>query len=164
MIKFVYSFFLGLLLVAFVGMGVASFYPSPKAPEYPVILETGKVNPDEYTTEERTADYKYQADYRAYTESADNYNRNVAMIVLAAAVVLVVLGLVLHSKSDVIADGLLLGGVFTLLYSIGRSFAGEDPKYTFLVTTIGLIITMVVGYLKFIGPNEATKKRKKNKN
>ncbi len=160
MIKFVYSFFLGLLLVAFVGMGVASFYPSPKAPEYPAVLETGKVNLDEYTAEERAADVKYQADYRVYTDQADNYNRDVAMIVLGAAVVLVVLGLVLHSRTDVIADGLLLGGVFTLLYSIGRSFAGEDPKYTFLVTTIGLIITMVVGYLKFLSKPKIAKKRK----
>ena len=51
---------------------------------------------------------------------------------LAAAVVLVVLGLTLHVKMDVIADGLLLGGVFTLLYSIGRSFVGDDSIWNWL--------------------------------
>jgi hypothetical protein len=161
MLKVVYSFFLGLLLVVFVGMGVASFYPSPKAPEYPVVLETGKPNPDEYSKEEQAADRKYQEDYKAYTQQSNDYNRNVSMIILGAAVILVVLGLTLHAKTDVIADGLLLGGVFTLLYSIGRSFAGDDPKYSFMVTSAGLIITMVVGYLKFIKPQKSAGSGKK---
>ncbi len=83
------------------------------------------------------------------------------MIVLAAAVVLMVLGLTLHTKIDALADGLLLGGTFTLLYSIGRSFASEDPKYSFVVVTTGLIVTMIVGYLKFIKPQPALSKKKK---
>jgi len=160
MLKVVYSFFLGLLLVVFVGMGVASFYPSPKAPEYPIAQETNKVSPDDYTDEQRAADQKYEADYKVYSESADDYSRNVSIIVLVAAVILVVLGLALHAKTEVIADGLLLGGVFTLLYSIARSFGGEDPRYTFMVTSAGLIITMVVGYIKFVKPARPTKKIK----
>lgn len=152
MLKFVYSFFLGLLLVVFVGMGVASFYQSPKAPEYPISIET-KAGQEE-TEDQRIAREKYDADYKVYNAKSEDYNRNVAMIVLGAAVILVVLGLTLHSKTDVIADGLLLGGVFTLLYSIGRSFAGQDPKYSFLVTTAGLIITVIVGYIKFIKPGQ----------
>lgn len=160
MLKIVYSFFLGLLLAVFVGMGIASFYPSPKAPEYPEVLQTNKTNPDEYTDEQRAADQKYEADYKVYAEGINDYSRNVAIIALAAAVVLVVLGLLLHAKTDVIADGLLLGGVFTLLYSIARSFAAEDPKYSFLVTSAGLIITMVVGYIKFIKPSPAKKKKR----
>jgi hypothetical protein len=65
----------------------------------------------------------------------------------------------LHAKTDVIADGLLLGGVFTLLYSIARSFGGEDPRYTFMVTSAGLIVTMLVGYVKFIRPTASAKKK-----
>lgn len=163
MLKFVYSFFLGLLLVVFVGMGVASFYPAPDAPEYPRSLETASVRPDGYTDEQRAADEKYQADSKDYSARINDYNRNVSMIVLAAAVILVVLGLTMHAKTDVIADGLLLGGTFTLLYSIGRSFAGGDPKYSFMVTSVGLIITMVVGYLKFISPQEVSKKKPNKK-
>ena len=161
MLKLVYSFFLGLLLVIFVGMGVASFYESPKAPEYPRVLETVKDGPGVYTDEQRKADEAYQEASKAYNARSEDYNRNVSMIVLGAAVVLVVLGLALHAKTDVIADGLLLGGVFTLLYSIGRSFAGQDPQYSFMVVTIGLIITVIVGYLKFIKPQAPAKKKGK---
>ena len=160
MLKFVYSFFLGLLLVVFVGMGVASFYQSPQPPEYPKTLETVKAGPDGYTEEQQRADDAYQQASKDYTAQSEDYNRNVSMIVLAAAVVLVVLGLTLHAKTDVIADGILLGGVFTLLYSIGRSFAGQDPKYSFTVVSMGLIITVIVGYLKFLKPSPVAKKRK----
>lgn len=158
MLKLVYSFFLGLLLAVFVGLGVASFYPQPKAPEYPKELEMVE---DRYTETQKKIEDKYESDNKAYYQRLENYHRNVSIIVLAAAVVLVVLGLILHSRTGVIADGLLLGGVFTLLYSIGRSFAGGDPKYSFMVTAVGLIITMVVGYIKFIGPKPAAAKSKK---
>lgn len=159
MLKFVYSFFLGLLLVVFVGMGVASFYPSPKAPEYPVALETTKFGAEGLTEEQRQADKEYQEASRVYSDKARDYDRNVAIIVLIAAVLLLVVGLALESRANVIADGLLLGGTFTLLYSIGRSFAGDDPKYSFLVTSAGLIVTMIVGYQKFIKPAPVKKKK-----
>jgi hypothetical protein len=158
MLKFVYSFFLGLLLVIFVGMGVASFYEAPQAPEYPKVLETARTSPDEYTAEQRQAEEAYEADSKAYSQQTDDYSRNVSMIVLGAAVVLVVLGLALHSKLDALADGLLLGGTFTLAYSIIRSLFGNDPAYSFMVITVALLVTMVVGYLKFIKPAAKRKK------
>ena len=161
MLKFVYSFFLGLLLAVFVGMGVATFYPSPKAPEYPKVLEMVKVAPNEYTAEERQADETYQAESRAYTQKSEDYNRNVSIITLAAAVVLLVLGLMLEARLGLLSDGLLLGGVFTLIYSIGRSFAGQDPKYSFAVVAVGLLTTLVVGYRKFIKPAPKPSKKKR---
>lgn len=164
MLKFVYSFFLGLLLVIFVGMGVATFYQAPKAPEYPKALELRSVTSSpEYSSEQKQLDQTYQKDYATYNKKTEDYNRNVAMIVLGAAVVLLVLGLALETRIHVLADGLLLGGTFTLLYSIGRSFAGNDPKYSFIVVTVGLVVTMAVGYKKFIHTQPAsTLKRKKH--
>lgn len=163
MLKFVYSFFLGLLLALFVGFGVASFYQAPEGPEYPKVLEQTQKSTDEYTEEQKAADEQYRADSEAYSDRLEDYSRNVSVIVLGAAVVLVVLGLTLRTKTDVIEDGLLLGGTFTLLYSIGRSFAGGDPKYTFVVVTIGLLITVYVGYRKFINPPQPVKSGKKKK-
>ena len=151
MLKFVYSFFLGLLLAVFVGVGVATFYPTPKAPEYPAVLQTSK-SPDAYSDQQRKVDEQFQKDQKSYSDRLSSYNRNVALIVLSAAVILVVLGLTLHAWVDVLADGLLLGGVFSLLYSIGRSFAGGNPRYSFVIVSAGLVITGVVGYIKFIQP------------
>ncbi len=165
MLKFVYSFFLGLLLAVFVGMGVATFYPAPKAPEYPITSHSASStydpvnNPDDAKQEaasQSKLDIEYQAKMNAYNKKAESYNRNVAMIVLAAAVLLSALGLLLEGRIHVLADGLLLGGTFTLLYSIGRSFAGNDPKYSFAVVTVGLAVTIAVGYIKFIKPMQVT--------
>jgi hypothetical protein len=161
MLKLVYSFFLGLLLVIFVGMGIATFYGSPKAPEYPRALEVRADPGKEYTVQERKLDEEYQQASKRYGERIESYNRNVSIIALAAAVVLLVLGLTLHTRIDVLADGLLLGGTFTLVYSIGRSFAGANPKYSFAVTTVGLLVTMIVGYMKFIKPAKPAKAGKK---
>lgn len=156
MLKFIYSFFLGLLLVIFVGMGVATFYPAPKAPEYPTTL-TQRADPG-YTPEEKKIDAAYQKQSQDYNKKFQAYNRNVSIIVLVAAIVLLVVSLMLHSRISVLADGLLLGGTFTLVYSIGRSFASEDPKYSFVVVSVGLVVTLAVGYLKFIKPQQAGKK------
>ncbi len=174
MLKFVYSFFLGLLLAVFVGLGVATFYPEPKAPEYPTTSHSASLTYDPATNPEDAkqetliqsqAEKEYQATFDVYSKKLARYNRNVAMMVLGAAVILSVLGLVLESRIHLLADGLLLGGTFTLLYSIGRSFAGNDPKYSFTVVTIGIVITVAVGYMKFIKPMQAvpakpTKSRK----
>jgi hypothetical protein len=164
MLKFVYSFFLGLLLVVFVGMGVATFYPAPKAPDTTLGYSTPLTYDPEHNPEDAKVQAKFQKqteqEWQSYQKKLENYNRNVAMIVLGAAVVMSVLGLALEQRVGVLAGGLLLGGVFTLLYSIGRSFAGQDPRYSFIVVSAGLAITVVVGYLKFIKPQaHATKKK-----
>jgi hypothetical protein len=161
MLKFVYSFFLGILLAVFVGMGVATFYAAPKYPEYPKALSSAQGDPSKYTPDQKQLDETYQKQNEAYSKRSQDYNRNVAMIVLGVAVVLMALGLALETRAGVLADGLLLGGTFTLIYSIGRSFAGQDPKYSFAVVSVGLLATVVVGYFKFIKPSAPAHARAK---
>lgn len=156
MLKFIYTLFLGLLLALFVGVGVSVFYPAPKAPEYPRILESVSA-PDGQTAEQKREQAAFDERQAVYQEQNSTYNRNVSVITLGFAVVFLALGLILASRIDVIADGLLLGGVFTLLYSIGRGFVSAQNTYRFLVITAGLVVAFVLGYLKFIKP--AVKKK-----
>jgi hypothetical protein len=53
-----------------------------------------------------------------------------------------------------IADGILLGGVFTTMYSIMRGLMTENSQFRFLIVTVGIIIAFVLGYVKFIKPKE----------
>jgi hypothetical protein len=53
-----------------------------------------------------------------------------------------------------IADGILLGGVFTTIYGIIRGLMSEDTKFRFIIVTVGLIIALVLGYIKFIKNKE----------
>ena len=148
MIKYIYTFFLGLLLATFVGVGISTFYPSPKEPTLPDSYTRSDVK--ELTTEEKQAEETYRTEQKTFQTTFSVYNRNVSLIALVFSLVTLVIALGFAQKLPVVADGLLLGGVFTLLYSIGRGLASADPQFRFVVTTIGLIIALVLGYLKFI--------------
>ena len=89
-----------------------------------------------------------------YNRKMKPYNRNVSAVTLSAAVILLTVSLAFEKKIKIIADGIMLGGVFTLLYSLGRSFASEDTKYTFVVVSVGLIVAIYLGYHRFIKAQE----------
>jgi hypothetical protein len=58
--------------------------------------------------------------------------------------------MIFEDKIKIMADGVMLGGLFTLLYSLGRGFASESSKYVFAVTTMGLAIVLYLGYHRFV--------------
>lgn len=150
-LKLVYTFFLGLLIAVFVGVGINTFYPGPKIPEYPTSLSTPVSK--EVADKETAAQRNYDAQYKKYTEAVKPYNRNVSIVILVAAVVLLTVSILTEKKMRIISDGVMLGGLFTLVYSIGRSFASSDSKYVFLVTSVGLVIVMYLGYHRFVRPH-----------
>lgn len=150
-LKLVYTFFLGLLIAVFVGVGINTFYPGPKMPEYPTSLSTPVTK--EVSDKETAVQRNYDAQYKKYTEAVKPYNRNVSIVILVVAVVLLTVSIVTEKKMQIISDGVMLGGLFTLVYSIGRSFASSDSKYVFLVTSVGLVIVMYLGYHRFVRPH-----------
>ena len=153
-LKLVYTFFLGLLIAVFVGVGVNTFYPGPKMPDYTISLSTPVAG--DVSKTDTAAQQNYDAKYKKYTEAVKPYNRNVSIIILISAILLLVASIYTEKKMQIISDGVMLGGLFTLLYSIGRSFASSDSKYVFLVTSVGLVIVMYLGYHRFVRPH-ATK-------
>jgi apolipoprotein N-acyltransferase len=48
----------------------------------------------------------------------------------------------------------ILVGVFTLLYSVIRGFGTEDNMFRFIIVAIGFVISLVLGYIKFIQPSQ----------
>lgn len=148
MIRYIYTFFLGLFLAIFVGMGIAVFYPEPKSPEPPAWYNNaGKYEP---SAVEKQQEEQYNIQQKNYNQQLRHYNRNVSAIVLGCAVIILAISLLLAEKLGVLADGLLLGGIFTLLYGIGRGMATDSNKYRFAVAAVGLIATLALGYIKFI--------------
>lgn len=146
-LKLVYTFFLGLLLAIFIGVGISTFYAGPKAPTYPTELNTyGK----ELTTEQIAKQKQFDQVDEQYRNKLKPYSRNVSIISLTAAVALLGISLLYEKKIKLIADGIMLGGVFTLMYSLGQSFAAENSKFSFGVVTVGLIIVLYLGYHRFV--------------
>ena len=157
-LKYIYTLFVGILLALFVGVGIAAFYPQPKQPEYPASL--GFAPPTEYpkgATPSSQTSSQFQAEQenfdraqKIYQESQQQYQRTVSIIALSAAIIFLILSLTLLRNFLVITDGILLGGVFTLIYSIIRGFQTTDTLFRFLVISIGLAAALTLGYSKFI--------------
>jgi len=156
LIKLIYTLFLALIIALFVGLGIDAFYPGPKAPDYPSELNVMAVKADcAETLESKTLRENYDQEQKKYMEAEKVYNRNVSIISLMAAILILILSLTLLSKIKMMADGILLGGVFTTAYSLIRGLMSDSSQFRFLIVAIGLIIALVLGYLKFIRPKEA---------
>ena len=154
-IKFIYTLFLALLVALFVGLGIDAFYPGPQIPQYPVELEKVESCCEE-TAEQGEIRIEFEQAQRNYQEEMKPYNRNVSIISLIAAIIILVVSLTLLNKIKMIADGILLGGVFTTMYSIIRGVMTGNSQFRFLIVTIGVIIAFVLGYVKFIHHKDDT--------
>jgi hypothetical protein len=158
-LKLVYTFFLGLLLAIFVGVGINTFYESPQYPEYP--NDFTAFRDDGPTKEQSAQEAEFDKQLRQHDESAKPYNRNVSIITLVSAVALMAISLAFEKRIKQIADGIMLGGLFTLLYSLGRGFASEDSKYIFVAVTVSLAAVLYLGYHRFVRPDGKGSKPKK---
>jgi len=160
LIKYLYTFFLAVLLVTFVGVGIAAFYKAPKHPEYPIETEPVVTKPMEVTTESAQMQEKrinFELKSRDYQKQNEEYNKNVSTIAIVASLLILIVSISFLSKIMYLSDGLLMGGVFTLIYSVFRGFSAGDEIYRFVVVTIGLIVAIFLGYWKFVRIVKKTK-------
>lgn len=148
-----YTLFLALLIALFFGLGVSAFYPAPEVPDYPTVLNTSFEKDGSMNNDQKAAQIKYDADMKKYQDDSSIYTRNVSMITLALAVAAMTISLAFLDDIYIMANGVLLGGVFTLVYSMIRGFMTDDTKYRFIIVTVGLLVTLVIGYIKFIRPS-----------
>jgi len=148
-LKLIYTFFLGLLLAIFIGIGTNTFYESPTAPTYPIEV---KNNNGELTDGQTALQVTYENKMETYNNKTITvYNRNVSIITLSAATILLVLSLLLKKKKiKIITDGVMLGGLFTLIYSLIIGFSAQDNNYSFIAATVGLIVVLYLGYHRFV--------------
>lgn len=159
MIRYIYTFFVGLFLAIFVGMGVGFFYESPKPPEEPSWFGSTYSGKFEPSDAQRKEEEEYSKKIREFEKTTmSDYNRNVSIIVLSCAVIILVIALLFDMQLGIIADGLLLGGIFTLLYGIARGISVDSNSYRFIVASIGLAITLALGYRKFVPARLKVKK------
>jgi hypothetical protein len=133
MIKLAYTVFVSLLLTILLGVGIAAFYPAPEQPK-PTVAPVVMSYPDNT--------------WEVYNEARMAYNRNVSTIAIVFAVTFLVLGLYGMKWLPWLTDGFILGGVFSLGYSIVRSFESKDDVFRFLVVAASLGATLVVGQLR----------------
>lgn len=159
-IRYLYIVFLGILLSLLVGVGIAAFYQAPIAPKVSPYV-SNPVNPNRYNAPQYIRQQQQQQkQYDQYDTDTKMYSRNVSIISLITAVIFVIFSFMLLSKTVIIADGFLLGGLVNLIYSIIRGFSSDDSKFRFLVVAISVIIALLLGYIKFIKASQKPQKKK----
>ncbi|MFT3860560.1 hypothetical protein [Micropruina sp.] len=117
-LQVIFSVFLGLVVTAFVGIGVNTFYP-----------ETG--------------------DYSGSSSAYDRWRLTSSIILLIAATLVMLLSLVIAEAGPVLANGALLGGLFTMIYAVAIGASTEGQWTRFAVMTAALVVTVGVGWWKF---------------
>lgn len=166
-LRIIYTIFIGILFATFVGVGIAAFYPEERAPEYPatpkMIVPPNQTMSASESAEINRQSEEFQKINKAFQERLRIYNRNVSVIALISAVVIVVVSLVFVRQFLLISDGLLLGGLVTLIYSIVRGFGAQDNIFRFVVVSVGLVLSLIVGYVKFM-PLAGQTKTSRHKN
>ena len=126
-LQIIFAFFLGLVVVAFVGIGVNTFYPRP---EYLM-----------YGGDDTGA---------AWEAAYDHWALVTGVLLLLFATAVLAVSLFLPEQQAVLSNGILLGGVFTMAYAVGMAFAADTSLLRFGVVTVALAVTIAVGYLKFV--------------
>lgn len=159
----IFAFFLGLMVAAFVGVGVYTFYPSPDTAlvERAVTLRRQEQAirnsnaPEALTAVDRAGIQRIQdelatiEDQRRALQQA--WGRRTSIIVIVLATLAMGVSLVRAAQLPVISNGLLLGGVFTMVYGVGWIIVSDTTPVRFFVMTAALAVTLVLGYLRFVG-------------
>jgi hypothetical protein len=143
-LKIIFTLFIGVMVALFVGFGIEAFYPSPV---YPDIMW------QENMTEKQTA--AIQAAEEAYQEAVRVHNQIVSIVVTAAAVIIMFLSMFLEKRNRTLTNGLLLGGLFSLVYGSTVGFSAGSAMVTFITVGVGLAAVIVVGVRRFSPSREA---------
>lgn len=152
-IKVIYVLILGAFLIMFVAFGVLAFYEPPERPDYPSPprrVTTPEVPPEdseEYQEwqEEREEWKKKQEEMQeAYYNARKHHRRNVFFIAYPYGLLLIVLGLVLRPRLEILRPGLLLGGVGAIIYAIAQSPLSDELR--FAGVAVAIVVFIFAGY------------------
>lgn len=158
----IFSFFLGLMVTAFIGLGLYTFYPPPS--------EAYESELEELNRAERDADAlvpeaeRSEADrarilaigrerdriYDAIREESEEWGRYTSIALIILATIAMAVSLVRADRLPVVGNGLLLGGLFTMVYGVGWIIATDTSVARFVVMAFALVITLGLGWVRFV--------------
>lgn len=145
-IRLLYALLIAASVVTFVGVGIFSVYQPPKGPEFPA-----------YSSSEASFSQWNKAN-QAFRPKEQAYQRNVAIISLAAAVVILAASLYVGKGMGVVSEGLSLGAVGTSLYAVITASIGDGRLLRFLGVALFLVSAIVVAQRRFAVETATAKK------
>lgn len=167
-LQVIYAFFLGLMITAFIGVGVYTFYPSPERvygermqelyrQEEDLLGYEGKVETS--LSAQQKAELKEIRDERRQLEDkqrdyGDRWARNTSIILIIFATLVMGVSLIRSEQLRILSNGLLLGGLFTMVYGVGWVIASSSSVARFAVMSFALLVTIGLGYARFVRQRE----------
>jgi hypothetical protein len=158
----IFSFFLGLMVTAFVGVGVYTFHPSPQEQFAPqrqdlsrreVAVRNSRPS-EELADSDRDQLGQINEERNALTDASrpqlEAWGRSTSIVLIIFATLVMAVSLVRADQLPVISNGLLLGGVFTMVYGVGWIIATNASMTRFAVMTVAFAITLALGYVRFV--------------
>lgn len=131
-LRVLYSIGLGVVIVLFVGLGIATFYPAP---------ELSLLNDLESPARE--------AARVAHKSAMEDYNRNVTVAALVSALAILAASIWSGAKNTVFAGGFLIGGLLTLVYGLMRGLTSGVTAVAFFSVAVGLVVVIYLGHQRF---------------
>ena len=155
------------MVVAVIGVGVNTFYPSP-AEKYADELQKLYRQQESFNIKQPDAEMtaEDEAKYTAIQRQIDDINakqqdemegwaRTSSIILVLSATLVMGVSLVRSEQLRVISNGLLLGGLFTMVYGAGWSIFSGNSVARFAVIVFALAMTLGLGYVKFVRQRKA---------
>ncbi len=158
----IFSFFLGLMVLAFIGVGVNTFYQSPGDRNQPQQQEISRqIEALNLKTNGRSLDATQQAQMDRLTAKQNalqrttdaemkGWARTTSIVLILFATIVMGVSLVRSEQLRVLSNGLLLGGLFTMLYGTGWVIFSGNSTARFVVVAFALFVSIGLGYLKFV--------------
>jgi hypothetical protein len=142
-LRVIYIIAMGILLVTLVGVGIWAFYEGPSYSDF-------------------GSGYS-SAGWDAYHAAQKTYHQNVLIIAYIIGLLFVSLGLWLKEKWNVMRSGLLLGGLLILIYGVSQGAGSVGGPATFVAVAIGLVVVLVLGYIKLVPKMKPSKPKPMDK-
>jgi hypothetical protein len=166
----IFAIFLGLMITAVVGVGVYTFHPSPADATQEQVdalyQQRGQVDGcsgttvkecrswDQLSAAERAEIEAIDTQVQALQEQAQSereaWSQTTSIVLIAIATGLMAISLLLGESLTVLSNGILLGGLFTMLYGVGWGIASGNSMTRFVVLVVALMASLGLGYLKFV--------------
>lgn len=164
----IFSFFLGLMVVAFIGVGVNTFYPSPAQQQEQELQQLYRQQENlNRATGGKTLTAEQQLEFDRIQDRIDElqqkqqldmevWSRNTSIVLVIFATIVMGVSLIRSEQLQVLSNGLLLGGLFSMVYGAGWTIFSGTSTARFFVVAFALIVTIALGYAKFVRERKKT--------
>jgi hypothetical protein len=162
----IFAVFLGLIITAVVGVGVYTFHPNPADATQEQVdelyQERGRVDGcggstpsrcrgwEQLSAAERAQIEAIDAQVQSLQEQAqserDSWSQSTSIVLITIATFLMATSLLLRESLTVISSGILLGGLFTMLYGVGWGIASGNSLTRFVVLVVALLVSLGLGH------------------